>query len=111
MMETSLYQLFKLHLMHFLPLSKDAIHIYLGLSIYFAAALFFRHFASWKPVLVVLAISVIMECFDLRDDFSSYGYFRWGASLHDIVNTIFWPVTASLLLRVRAGRHAQAKKR
>ncbi len=100
-METSFYQLFKLHLMHYLPLTKDAIHVYLGLIVYFCASGLLRRASWWWPVVVVLALSLVMEAFDLRDDFASFGYLRWGASLHDIVNTVFWPAVVATVLRFK----------
>lgn len=43
------------------------------------------------PLLIVVLVACIGEVLDMRDDISSPGYWRWAASLHDIVNTSFWP--------------------
>jgi len=100
-METSLYQLFKIYFFHYVPLSKDATHIYIGLMVYFVVGIFFiKNFSSVKPVLFVLGVAVFMEIIDLRDDYSAFGHFRWGASFHDIVNTIFWPLVVFFLFRL-----------
>ncbi len=104
-METSFYQLFKIYLMQYLPLSKDAIHVYIGLSVYFVTGISTKRLATVWPVLAVLILSLLMECFDLRDDLSAYGQFRWSASLHDIVNTLFWPVIITLILRPSRKHH------
>ena len=99
-METSLYQLFKIYFLHYVPLTKDATHIYIGLIVYLLAGIFVvKNFGSIKPVLFVLGFAMLMEIIDLRDDYSSFGYFRWGASFHDIVNTTFWPLVLFLLFR------------
>lgn len=91
-METSLYQNLKLNILSLLDLSKDAIHIHIGLMALFLAVVF------WKKgriqitcMLPVMAIAVLMEALDLRDDVNSLGYMRWSASIHDLINTIFWP--------------------
>jgi len=91
-MKTSLYQLIKIHVLSFFHLSKDASHIYIGLIIFFLYVFLFRKsFRSLKTLIPVLLLSVGMELLDLRDDFNSFGHFRWSASLHDILNTLFWP--------------------
>lgn len=33
------------------------------------------------------------------DDLRSLGYWRWDASLHDIVNTVAWPAVLTCLAR------------
>ena len=81
-------------------LSRDALHIYVGLATFFlAAALIKRPLGSFLPWLVVLAVASTGELVDLRDDIVSFGYWRWDASLHDIVNTVFWPTVLLLLAR------------
>ena len=49
----------------------------------------------------VLVVAMLMEAFDLRDDFASFGHFRWNASLHDILNTVFWPAVVVVLFKFR----------
>ena len=95
-METSFYQALKIQIMQYLPLTKDAIHVHLGLVVFFVTVLMIRQITSWLPLLAVLLLSLLMEGIDLRDDFNSYGYLRWGASIHDIVNMMFWPVVISV---------------
>jgi hypothetical protein len=43
-----------------------------------------------------------METFDLVDDWRSFGYLRWGASLHDLFNTSFWPLIIVVMAKLRA---------
>jgi hypothetical protein len=41
-----------------------------------------------------------MEVFDLRDDLSSLGHFRWSASFKDVVNTNLLPFLTVTLARL-----------
>ena len=92
-METSTFQAIKLAIVSVIGLSKDALHIYVGLTVYLLATLALRHRARtlW-PVLLVFLIACMGEVVDMRDDIRSLGYWRWPASLHDVVNTVFWPL-------------------
>ena len=88
------YQLFKLWWMTVLPLSKDAIHVYIGfLCLLVALVLLRRRISSWWAIAPGLAVSLIMEIFDLRD---GYG---WAESAKDLVNTNLIPVLLVLLAR------------
>ena len=101
-MDTSFYQSLKLTIISIVDLSKDAIHIHIGLIV------FFLFVVLWKKgrfemicVLPVLVIACLMEAFDLRDDLNSLGHMRWSASVHDIVNTVLWPVVVAFLAKVK----------
>jgi hypothetical protein len=92
----------KIHVLSFFNLSKDAMHIYIGLSAFLFWVLFSRKsLGSFKNLIPVLITAIFMETFDLRDDFTSFGHFRWSASLHDVLNTMFWPAVVILLLKFR----------
>jgi hypothetical protein len=102
-METSTVQAIKLAIVAATGLSKDALHLHVGMAVFLVAAMVSRRpVSSWLPWLAVLAVALAGEGVDMRDDLASLGHWRWSASLHDIVNTIAWP---SILLVV--GRHAQ----
>jgi len=104
-MNTSFYQLMKIHILSFFHLSKDAVHIHIGLLAFFLWVLIFRKpLGSLKALIPVLMIAAAMEVFDLRDDFNTFGRFRWGASLHDLINTLFWPVVIVLGVKIRSFR-------
>ena len=91
-MEMSAYQSFKLLLLSFLPLGKDAVHIYIGMIVLLVWVIgFHRPLGSWKSLLPVLVVAGIMELIDLYDDIQWLGHPRWGNSLHDVFNTTFWP--------------------
>jgi hypothetical protein len=88
------YQLFKLWWVSVLPLTKDAIHIYVGFLCLLGAVIVWRRkLSSWWALLPGFLLSLLMEYFDLRDGFG------WEASLHDIVNTNLMPLVLVLLAR------------
>lgn len=99
-MEISNVQAIKLVIMSATSLSKDALHIYVGLMVCFFTMLILRRYArTFVPLLVVFMIACMGEVLDMRDDLYSLGYWRWGASLHDVINTSFWPFVICLLVR------------
>ncbi len=101
-MQTSTYQLAKIHVLSFFDLTKDAMHVYIGLSALLLWVLATRKSLSLlKNLIPVLIVAILMEAFDLRDDFTTFGHFRWSASLHDILNTVFWPAVVVVLFKFR----------
>ena len=91
-METSAYQNLKLIVLDVLSLSKDAVHIHIGLLVFFLTVVLWRR--GQLDILALLPVFLVagaMEVLDLRDDLGSLGYMRWSASIHDLVNTVFWP--------------------
>lgn len=101
-MDPSTLQSLKLGIISITGLSRDALHISVGLTLLIVASCITRRslgcFSSW---LVVLASASLIELFDLLDDKASLGYWRWGASLHDIANTLFWPTVLVAVYRFR----------
>lgn len=101
MMEISTAQAIKLAIVSATGLSKDALHIYVGLAILLmAAAILRKPLRSIVPWLVVLAVTIAGELVDMRDDIASLGHWRLGANLHDVLNTLFWPSVLVLLARL-----------
>ena len=99
-MEPTSFQAAKLAIVTFTDLGRDALHVYAGLATLFLSALILRKpLRSWLPWLMVLLVAVVAELLDLRDDSLTSGRLRWGASAHDIVNTLFWPSVILLLAR------------
>ena len=91
-METSAVQHAKLQIMASIGLSKDALHVYVGLTVFLVSLLLLRRRPrSIIPLLVVALVAVLGEVVDARDDIRSIGHWRWRASLHDVWNTLFWP--------------------
>lgn len=90
------YQDFKLLWLSVLPITKDAIHIYIGfLALLVALIVFRRRITSYWALVPGLVVSLAMEVFDLRDGFSL------GASLKDLVNTNLIPLLLVQLARWR----------
>lgn len=88
----------KTELSELLFLSKDALHIHVGLAIYVAAMLVFRRGpASMVPWLVVLAFELANELLDGLHHFSFE--VELTAALRDIGNTMLWPTVVLLLAR------------
>lgn len=99
-MALSAFQSFKHDLGTFVGLSKDALHVYFGLTAFLLTAAVVRQgLRSSAPLLVALAVAITGELLDARDNFRTYGQWRIGASIHDIVNTMFWPLALWLLAR------------
>lgn len=99
-MEPTSFQSAKLAIVTFTDLGRDALHVYAGLATLFLSALIWRKpLRSWLPWLMVLLVAVVAELLDLRDDAATHGNLRWGASAHDIVNTLVWPSVILLLAR------------
>jgi len=93
----SSYQLFKLGLLAVLPLTKDAIHVYIGfLCLLVALILFRRKLSSFTALIPGLLVACALEVFDLRDGFA------WMESVKDVVNTNLMPFVLVLLARWRA---------
>ncbi|MCB5185556.1 hypothetical protein LG201_10115 [Methylobacillus gramineus] len=100
MIATSLFQSIKLDIIATVGLSKDALHIYVGLAVFLVAvALFRKPLKSISPWIVVFTVAIAGEVLDRRDDIASLGHWRWAASLHDIINTLFWPTVLIVLAR------------
>jgi hypothetical protein len=92
----SSYQLFKLWWLAVLPLTKDAIHIYIGFVLLLIALVVFRRrLSSYQALIPGLVVSVVLEVFDLRDGYSL------GASVHDIINTNLLPFVLVTLARLQ----------
>jgi hypothetical protein len=88
------YQVFKLWWVSVLPLTKDAIHVYIGfLCLLLALILFRRRLGSFTALIPGLLVSIAMEVLDLRD---GYG---WTESVKDIVNTNMIPFLLVILTR------------
>ncbi|HYH44114.1 MAG TPA: hypothetical protein VEG34_00380 [Thermoanaerobaculia bacterium] len=97
---SSNYQIFKLALMSVLPLTKDAIHVYIGfLCLLVALIVLRRKITSFWALAPGVVVSLAMEAFDLRDGFTL------AESAKDLVNTNLIPLLLVLLARWGALRH------
>lgn len=99
-MEVTSFQTIKLIILSVTGLSRDALHIYTGLIAMFGAALILRRpLRTVVPLVMVLLVSMLAETVDMYDDIAFRGYWRWNASLHDFLNTLFWPTLIFLMAR------------
>lgn len=93
---------FKLAIIDMTGLTKDALHIHVGLAVFLGAALMLRKpLRSLAPWIIVLAVAAFAEALDLRSDRAALRNWQWADSVHDIVNTLFWPSMLLLLARRR----------
>jgi hypothetical protein len=98
---------FKTDLTQWLHLSRDALHVHLGLGIMLLAMVILRKSpASLVPWLCVLGLELVNEALDLLP----WHHGRTGllGGLKDILNTMLWPTVILLLARytdvLRRGR-------
>ncbi|SDI41365.1 hypothetical protein SAMN05216588_11688 [Pseudomonas flavescens] len=108
-MDTSIVQSIKLTVVSLTGLSKDALHVYVGMAVYLTLIAIIPRCRPYRAWLTVFVIACAGEWVDRRDDIGSLGYWRWQASTHDILNTVFWPTAITLLwflkLRGKTGWH------
>lgn len=97
---TSAYQRLKLEFLALVHLSKDAVHVYIGVGCLLATLILMRR-VRWKALLPGLIVSLAMEVVDLRDNWRDDQQLHWRASAHDILNTNAIPVVLVALLRRR----------
>lgn len=101
-MYLSKFQEFKIYIVNFTDLARDALHIYAGLLVFFIVAfLHKRQLKSVWALLAVIGVAIGCELLDARDDWINHGYWRVDASLHDIVNPCFWPLLIWLMARFK----------
>lgn len=93
---------FKIGVMDFTGLDRDALHIYVGISVYLISLILLRSvfkkysIRSFIALLIVTAIALLGEYLDNRKIITELGVSGLGsaelkASIHDIVNTCLWP--------------------
>ena len=106
------YQLLKRQILEVLPLSKDAIHIYIGVACLGVSIFLLRMAPSaWRALLLGFVASLVMEGLDLRDNVRYPMTVRIIESARDLVNTNLSPFLFVLVTRLRLGRPAPARKK
>jgi hypothetical protein len=94
------FQQAKMALVQLLGLPKDALHIYVGLAIFLAAAALLRRpIGSWVPIAAVIAAALAGEAWDLIETRAAGARPHWDRNWHDVWNTCFWPAVLFLLAR------------
>jgi hypothetical protein len=100
-----MYNDLKTQLSELLGISKDALHIHLGLAIFIIAAVMFRRgFASWIPWLILLAFELFNEFMDIFHIHEGVMGLDIGGSAKDVVNTMIWPTVVFVVARARRAR-------
>ena len=90
-------------------LSKDALHIHVGLTVYLLTALLLRRpLSSAVPWLAVVAVALAGETIDARDALRASGEWSVAAAVHDLANTLLWPTVLMLGARCRRRREPGA---
>ena len=93
----------KTDLSELLHLSKDALHIHIGIGLYLAAMLAFRRGpGSWWPWLAVLGFELLNEAIDIFHH--GFSHLEVSGSIKDLLNTMFWPSVVLTVARIQARR-------
>ena len=96
----SRFQETKIWLTQLTGLPKDALHIYVGLAVFFLAAILLRKpLRSPVPVGAAILAALAGEAWDILDTHAAGQTIAWMRSWHDLWNTAFWPVMLYLLAR------------
>ena len=96
----SIFQSAKLLAIEATNLSRDALHVYVGLGVMLLVVIAFkRSLADWRPIAAVALASIAGEAWDVIDTFSHGGTPKWDANWKDIWNTMFWPTVLFCLAR------------
>ena len=83
-----------------LSLSKDALHISVGLAVFLiAAALFRSRLRDVRPLAAVLFVAVAGEAWDLTETWMAGEVLRWDMSWEDVWVTTLWPAILFALAR------------
>jgi hypothetical protein len=108
--DASAFQALKVELVAVLGLSKDALHIHVGLAIFVVATLALRRrLGTPIPWLLVFAAAAAGEALDRSGDLQTLGHWQWRASAHDFVNTLFWPTVLFAIVRWRLASRPTAE--
>lgn len=107
--EFGMYNALKTDLTGFLGLTKDALHIHIGLAIFLGLLLLLKRSpASLLPWFGLLGLELINEFMDLFHRHAGAFSFELGDSLKDIANTMLWPTIVLICFRVGSARKARA---
>jgi len=99
-MFTSFYENQKDLLIPFIPVAKDAFHVYLGFFVFLLSGfLLKRKYSDLLCLLPGFALSLAMEALDLRNDILSLGHPLVLHSLRDLVNANTLPLILFIVIR------------
>ena len=96
----SILQSSKIMLMQATGLSKDALHVYVGLGVMLLAAMLLRRgLGDWRLLAAVAVAALAGEVWDLIDTVLEGERVRLRGNWKDVWNTMFWPVVLFALAR------------
>jgi hypothetical protein len=94
------FQAFKTDLIAATGLSKDALHVYFGLTAFLFVRLIWRRRGGWVLAwMAALAMALGGEWLDLRGENLRGALQPDSAHWHDIWNTMFWPTMLAIFGR------------
>ncbi len=94
----------KLFVVELAGVSKDTLHVHIGLIIFFGSAFLLKRFpASVLPWLIVLGLELVNEAMDLLGQ-RHLVMAEWAGSLRDLFNTMLWPTILTWAARARQRR-------
>lgn len=87
----------------FFGMSRDALHIHLGLALFLLTAALFRgnprrFLYAW---IAVLAAQTVNELLDLHDWYQWTQHWNWRKSMIDYMHTMLWPTILLIFLTRR----------
>lgn len=95
-------QVAKTMLVEMFGLERDALHVYVGLTVYLLTAILFRlKLSDLRAVAAVFLAAVAGELVDLFRGLWPGEMPPWQSTWHDVWNTMFWPTVLCLLARFR----------
>ena len=101
------FQEYKLFLLEYTGLARDALHVHIGLAVFVLARLLWRWNGGWMVAwLAALAAALGGEWLDLGGEIARSDIQTDSAHWHDIWNTMLWP---TILLFVGRWLHPRPK--
>lgn len=105
------YSAFKQWLLPIVGLSRDAMHIHVGLAVFFlTVGLLQRRPDSWLPWTAAALAAFGGEAWDIYDRLAIGAEADPPAHWHDIWNTLFWPTMIALGTRLWRWREESRAK-
>ena len=94
------FQVVKEWLVANLSLSKDVMHVFVGLAVFLLVAAWFRlPLRDWRPLAVVALVALAGEAWDLFEGWRFGRPSRLYLAWHDIWLSLFWPAVLCCLAR------------
>lgn len=94
------FQEYKLFLLDYTGLARDALHVHIGLAVFVLTRLLWRWNGGWVVAWLAALIAAIGgEWLDLRGEIARSDIQSDSAHWHDIWNTMLWPTILLLIGR------------